>query len=139
MSIAMRRGIVRRAWKRLTKAGIMKGNHNTQINHKRYGERPSALEASPASIVLLSFVFFNCLFRRRTQGCVASIFFRGRPQGYVPTILLSRATARVRPYYIRKISCQTRLYPRPADLIDFTLTSKNDAQRTLSIGGCQLS
>jgi hypothetical protein len=51
----------------------MKGSHNTQINHKRYGERPSAIASSRASFGLLICVFLNALFRGRPQGCVPTI------------------------------------------------------------------
>jgi hypothetical protein len=33
--VAMRRGSGRCAWKRLTKAGMVNGSHNTQNSHKK--------------------------------------------------------------------------------------------------------
>jgi hypothetical protein len=56
----------------------MKGSHKTQINHKRYGERPSAIASSRASFGLLIGVFFNSLFRYRRRLSVSFYNEAGR-------------------------------------------------------------
>src|SRR5579859_6864585 len=65
----------------------MKGSHSTQINHKRYGERPSAIAASRASFGLLIGVFFNSLFRYRPRLSVSFYNEAGRLSSIIDVTL----------------------------------------------------